>query len=348
MVVAACGDDRVNNPVNQDAAIQLDSSVPKGKCSVTDLGIGRAGASSFAPSATAVDEGGNVAGRHVVVDRQTTAFRWSAGTGAVGLGTLGGTYSASYGIAGAFTVGVSGLANGEYRGFLSDASGLHELATLGGAGVDGSRAFAVNASGLAVGDSRLANGFRHAASWQDGAVNDLGARAGTAQSNSRALAINAGGVMVGSSETSAGLTEAVMWAGGTIHSLGSGEATGINAAGDIAIGYLDGPVMYRGGAAIPIPIPPVSMGTTSGRANGVNDAGWVVGRIHEQRDIEGPGMDYGYLYDSTSQSMYELTSMISEDGWVIKSANAVNNAGQIAADAVHSSGHRAVLLKCAL
>lgn len=307
---------------------------------VTDLGIPAGGGSSVA---VAIDDSGNVSGtyRPTTVAEPNHAFRWSAATGLVDLGTLGGTNSFAHGISGARAVGEGTLASGENRAFLSDATGIHDLGTLpGGGGLDGSRAFGVNASGAVVGASRDANGFVRAVRWSGGAVTDLGTLVGPGLSNASAAAINASGVIVGSSDTTSGRTHAALWSGTTVTDLGSvgtdtSAATAVNAtgvaAGNLSRSFSPRPARFDHGTVTEIGI---LTGFERGTANGINDAGLVVGSLQHQQG-EAQGIQHGYIWDGTTQ--IDLNTMIGGSGWQLQSANAINNLGQIAGAGVSTA-----------
>jgi probable HAF family extracellular repeat protein len=300
---------------------------------VTDLGIPAGGGAS---AAVAIDDAGNVAGTY----RPTTGaepnhpFRWSAATGLVDLGTLGGSNAFAHGISGARVVGESTLANGDTHAFLADGTGIHDLGVLpGGGGIDASRAFGVTPSGLAVGTSRDASGFLRAVSFAGGSVIDLGTLVGAAQSNAAAAAVNANGVIVGSSDTASGRTHAAKWSGESIADLGSvgtdtSVANAVNAsgaaAGNLLRNFSPRPALFANGTVTEIGI---LTGFERGTATGINDAGLVVGTLQHQSG-EAPGISHGYIWDGTTQ--LDLNTMITGSGWQLQAANAINNAGQIA------------------
>jgi probable HAF family extracellular repeat protein len=297
--------------------------------------------------ANAIDGAGNIAGQYVLATGATHAFRWHASTGFVDLGTLGGDFATALGVSGELTVGNSTVAPGDSRAFLSDASGMHELPAPAGAR-DG-HAFGVNASGIAVGDARLPDGSVHAVKYQDGMAIDLGTLSG--RQNSTARAISDSGVIVGSAYDS-GLRNqtAVMWVNGEITSLGPGEATAVNAAGDIAVGGL---TLYRGGTTTSLGMPGsvvcISSSPFAARVVlGVNDAGWIVG-FAGCRGPEEVAIDNPLIYiDGVRWNMNDLMapgSILPFKWW----ASAINNAGQIAANVGlgFSTTGPALLITCA-
>lgn len=303
--------------------------------SVTVLGILPGGISS---QASALDSSGVVAGSSQTAASfgPQHAFRWTAAGGQVDLGTLGGSYSFAYSNAGTAVVGQSELASGAVHAFRADASGIHDLGTLGATGIyDRSEARGINASGVAVGASRLPNGFERAVRFSGGTVTDLGTLVGGPTANSRAHAINAAGRIVGQSDRPGGQPHAAAWQGGAITDLGALTPTGtsvahaVNAAGDAAgqaslTSAIFHPVVFRGGAVLDLGLP---VGFESGTALGINAAGHVVGNVnHRSGEIVSR---HGFLYDGVSIRDINTLGVVGD--WEITSASAINDAGQIAA-----------------
>jgi len=333
------GDASVDGPETRDASVDgpsvdgpgvdgpaVDAGGPPLACTQTAITI----PNNRGSRANAIDAAGNVAGEYVLPSGETHAFRWHASTGFVDLGTLGGDVATALGISGELTVGNSTVAPGDSRAFLSDASGMHELPAPAGAR-DG-HAFGVNASGIAVGDVRLSDGSVHAVKYQDGMAIDLGTLSG--RQNSSARAISDSGVIVGSAYDSGPSNQtAVMWANGEIIPLGPGEATAVDAAGDIAVGGL---TRYRGGSttSLAMPGPGVCFSSQSLVPRvvlGVNDAGWIVG-FAGCRGPEEAAIDNPLIYvDGVAWNMNDLMTPSSVPllkWW----ASAINDAGQIAAN----------------
>jgi len=175
---AACGVDSAPDARPAPATRSKTSALACASYAVTDTGL-PAGASLATP--TAIDDNGNVAGWYYPSSFAVPhAFRWSAAGGFVDIPTLGGDEGLGHGVRGAQVVGESKTTSGEYHAFLSDSAGLHDLGTLGGSGIDASRAYAINSAGVIVGASRTASGEMHAAqlvdliqkspAWQDTAI----------------------------------------------------------------------------------------------------------------------------------------------------------------------------------
>jgi probable HAF family extracellular repeat protein len=148
--------------------------------------------------------------------------------------------------------------------------------------------FAINDNGLSVGSADLANGNDVAVAWQNGQLTTLGALPGGGFAE--ALAVNKVGMAVGASTTDAGtfgFRHAVVFAHGTVTDLnvrgtGVASAASANAINDngVIVGA-DGAgdaFIYQNGQATDLNtlIPPNS-GWRLVTANGINDAGDIVG-----------------------------------------------------------------------
>ena len=150
------------------------------------------------------------------------------------IGTLGGDYSAAYGVNDrGQVVGKADTAFlGSTHAFLWQNGRMTDLGTLGGSN---SLALRVNNAGQVVGYSETGRAT-HAFLWQNGALRDLGVLPGA--SSSEAHALNDRGQIVGASDDAAAL-----WQAGRVADLNrlvptsSGwtleDATGINAQGQI-------------------------------------------------------------------------------------------------------------------
>ncbi len=169
-------------------------------------------------------------------------------------------------------------------------STVTNLATLGGAEAE---AWGINDAGQIVGAADIATaGVTHAALWQAGTVRDLGALPGG--HFSEAVAINAGGVAVGFStlaETSSGVTldfgdrHAVVFHDGVLTDLtrdlpfdNDAFATGINVHGTIVGARAGRAFVWQNGVGTDLnTLIPANAGITLTSANGINDAGQIVG-----------------------------------------------------------------------
>lgn len=137
--------------------------------------------------ARAVNASGQVAGNNA----NNHAVLWTASTGAIELGTLGGSSS----FAAAMNVSGEIVGGSNNRAFLwTPRKGMVDLGTLGG---PGSLASGINAAGEVVGTSHATETVEHAFLWAKGKMLDLGVLPG--YSTSGASAINNENQIVGSS-----------------------------------------------------------------------------------------------------------------------------------------------------
>jgi uncharacterized membrane protein len=158
------------------------------------------------------------------------------------------------------------------------------LPTLAGGDVE---PFAINDNGLSVGSADLANGNDVAVAWQNGQLTTLGALPGGGFAE--ALAVNLAGTAVDASSNTAGTfgtRHAVVFAHGTVTDLnvrgtGVASAASANAINNDTIVGADGAgdvFIYQNGHATDLNtlIPPNS-GWRLATANGINDAGNIIG-----------------------------------------------------------------------
>ena len=311
--------------------------------SVTNLGVlpGYISSGGFALSAN-----GQVTGYTTNGASPDHAFRWTSGGGMQDLGTLGGSDSYGNGINSAGQVaGVSTYTYGNNRAFLwTPGSGMQLLPTLGGLR---SEAIAINDSGQVVGVSTDAFSPRDRAFlWTaTGGIQDLGALSG--DNASQALAINASGQVVGGSynTTSSGNTHAFRWtAAGGMQDLGAGNgsfAYAINASGAV-VGYMANvggdfdPFLWTAPSTVQT-LPDYGGG---GFAFGINSSGLIVGQVET-------GVGVGSYVAAVWQggSLIDLNTLLpANSGWVLESAQAVNDAGQIAGYGTYNGEYRAFLL----
>ena len=207
-----------------------------------------------------------------------------------------------------------------------------------------SAAHGVAADGRVVGDSETVRGdqVRHAFLWEDGVMQDIGGGAG-GFSISVAYGINGSGQVVGVFDG-----RAFLWQAGERRDLGtlpghaSSAARAINAFGQIAGesvspgGLITRAVLWEAGTPRELgPLP----GDLSSRARGINGPGQVVG----ESAAAGGNPSRAVLW--REGAVYDLNTLISpESRWLLTSAAAINDAGQIVGAGLHEGRPRAFLL----
>ena len=233
-----------------------------------------------------------------------------------------------------------GNQSGDYA-FLSAPNGgaLKSLGLL--SGYNTTFGFSVNASGQVAGSARNSGDDSHAflSAPNGGVLKDLGTLGGI---GSEALGVNDPGQVTGDSVTATGATHAFLSAsnGGVLKDLGTllgysydSGGRAVNASGQVAgvsDSYTNGGHAFlsapNGGAL-------KDLGTLGGRdseADGVNDAGQVVGNAYTA--TEDPYSSFGdaFLYTATG-GMVDLNSMLDASGanWKLNSADDISNTDYI-------------------
>ncbi len=190
----------------------------------------------------------------------------------------------------------------DYRAVLWSGGSAIELGTLGG---DNSIARGINAAGQIVGQAEVKAGVWHAFSRVAGVMGDLGTLdPSDNEADSVAYDANAAGQVVGWSDTGFGWAEPFLYTDGEMRSLGGlgggdGAARDIDTAGRV-VGYsrdksgVYHAFLYRDGRMIALErlLPKDSGWTALTAANGINDAGQIVGY-----GIDAEGQERGFLLD---------------------------------------------------
>lgn len=256
----------------------------------------------------------------------TRPARWVKGQVA-DIGVLGnGPFGRAYGINDAGqTVGASWLPNSAgVHATLWDGVTKTDLGTLGGTE---SEALAINKAGVIVGYSMTRGNKRvRATVWKDGsikALKDLGGQ------YSHAQAISKNGIIVGNSQKPDGSPYAVRWQGGVLTEIGTGSPMAVNSAGTV-VGTMPSPPDGYGVAAKwvgdqPVPLP--ALGGYQGAANGINDAGDIVGAAAATGCC-----DYHAILWRNNEAI-DLNDIVDQSvrdaGWVLTSATAIDRTGRI-------------------
>jgi len=218
------------------------------------------------------------------------------------------------------------ISGGSSRAFRWQNGVMTDLGLLPGG--SSSEAYAINAAGKIVGDSGNPPGGLVAFLWQSGTMTSLGNLPGGVMS--KAYAINASDQIVGLSHIGAigsDTAHAFLYQGGTMTDLGrlpgdfccavawaintSGQIAGTSFGADDTRGFL-----YQNGAMTDLGDPPAS-------------GFWACG-IGKNGTIVGYSGHRAYLWDATN-GLQDLTGLLNStgSGWVLQSANAINDSGKI-------------------
>jgi probable HAF family extracellular repeat protein len=315
-------------------AATLDEAAAVTPYRVTDLGT-LGGTVSFA---NAINATGQITGGAATPgDATAHAFLYSAGS-MKDLGTLGGSFSQGEGINNSGLVtGFSGTAAGSNRAFLYSGGPMQDLGTLGGSSSFG---LDVNDIGQVTGEAQTSVPHTtRAFLYSNGSMQNLGASTG--------YGINNSGQVTGESGP-----HAFLYSGGSmqdIHTLGDGSGgRDINASGQVT-GFFDDNVaiarrafLYSGGSMQDLG----SIGFYQGSVGlAINADGWVTGvAFPALSDTPDRAEERAFLFDG--EAMHDLNGLLdgSGAGWVLHSANDINDLGQIVGYGTHNGVTRAFLL----
>jgi probable HAF family extracellular repeat protein len=258
------------------------------------------------------------------------AFVAHPGSTAQDLPMLGGLASEATGVNDAGTVsGTWVSADGSPHAFRADpGSAPLDLGTLGGTTSAG---FGITANGTVVGYSTTASGEMHAFRYSDatGTMEDLGTLGGA---SSFAWSANAAGVVVGESLAADNKTRGFVYANGTMADIGTLGGTLSKAFAVNASGLVAGQAMNSAGRWHAFRRPAgsstlVDLGTLGGNwsgAQGVNKDGAIVG----WSQVTG-GTLHAFLW-TDADGLVDLNMFVDPaSGWVLSTAYAINDKGQI-------------------
>jgi probable HAF family extracellular repeat protein len=239
---------------------------------------------------------------------------------------LGASNGEAYGINASGQVVGWEAAQGFKNPFLYGGGSLNLLSAVG-PGV----AYGINDAGQVVGTSTTYQAFLYS----NGQVTGLGALAGPNRSEARG--INASGQVAGWLTASDGAMHAFLYSGGKMQDLGTlpgggwSQGYAINASGQV-VGVAGAPdavshaFLYSGGKMIDLG----ALAGPASQANGINDAGQVVGWSTRYR---------AFLY--ADGKMIDLNNLLpAGSGWTLLAAQAINNNGQIVGYGTNAAGSR--------
>ncbi len=262
------------------------------------------------------------------------AFLWEDGV-MTNLGTLPGSnpFSRGYGINDAGVV-VGESDNNRPRAFRWRAG---ELDDLGDLGAGSAVAHDVSPSGVAVGASSNGTVTRPVL-FQRGQVRDLGTLAGTQSSSGRAWGINARGQAAGVSLRSSGPSQATLWDTRAqavpirLGSLGDGEqfsqAFAVSNRGAVVGESVVQPgtthaFLWQRGRMLDLG----ALDARHSRATDVNSRGQIVGHVGSIVGFPSAG---GRAFLWQEGEMADLNGLLTpESGWVLRSAEGINERGDI-------------------
>lgn len=294
---------------------------------VTDLGTLKHGSARI----HAINAAGQAAGASGFPHgADTHAFFWQKQGGMRDLGTLGGDFSAAFGINDSGTVvGSSNTADTIHAFQWTSTAGMTDLGVLPGS--NSSQAYAINNQGQIVGGSGT-----HAVLWNNGAIQDLGTLGGP---TSEAHGINNNGQIVGFSDTPSDGQRAFIFSNGSMQQIGalpgdtSSRADHINDSG-MVVGASEnsGSVhafFWTAQSGIQ-PIPPLS-GTDYSEAFAINNLGQVVGE-------SGSSLGTRAFIWTGAGGIADLNDLVTglSPNVVLTGAFAINDKGQIVAFGVNN------------
>gem|GEM_PF-2846072 len=320
---------RLTTPVGEASGTVLVVEGPQpAPYAITDLGLP---AGSNYVAARGINSSGEVVGRMQYVDSYHNSlmigFRWAEGATMDNLPPLPGFYFSQ-----AFDINDSRDAVGVsyrdiregFRGTIWHTDGTKtELPDLGGGST---YAYSINNAGLVVGSSDLGSTRSHAFLWQVGSgMTDLGTADDQVYYHSSALDVNNAGQIVGISTqaTIGGKVTACLWSGGGIIILGNDQS---RAEGINDAGLVVGQqdcVAHQWQGG------PggTSLGTLGGLSSGamaVNNHGQVVGWSAISPTS---GLNHAVLWEGGD--ILDLNDLHDGAGWDLRWANDINDAGQI-------------------
>ena len=316
------------------------------------------GPSSFALD---VNESRQVTGNSRFTNANTRlhAFVWGENTITdIGYLTNGVEFSRGYAINDAGVI-VGESDNNISKAFLWDGTNMVDIGTLGGASAV---AHDINNAGEVVGASSNGSASRPYKRLANGTFVDLGTLLGTTNSSGRAWGINEAGDAVGLSRNAANTTsQATLWSGGGITALGSlnggtnfSQAYAINDSNVVVGSSVAGKVsptsltdlthafVWTNGVMVDLGAHPWNTNYIHSEAKDVNNAGEIVG--YAAKFSGSPTSGGAAMLWRDGQAMDLNTLVSAGSGWILQSAEGINDLGDITGYGSYQGQTRAFLL----
>ena len=325
---------------------------------ITDIGT-LGGPSSFALD---VNESAQVTGnaRYTTTNSRLHGFAWDKeAIRDLGYLTNGMEFSRGYAINDAGII-VGESDNDISKAFLWDGANMVQLGTLGGTSAV---AHDINNVGEIVGASSNGSASRPYKRDAAGMMHDLGTLLGTTSSSGRAWGINQSGAVVGLSRNEANTTsQATLWIGGSISNLGSlvggtlfSQAYAINdnnvVVGSSVVGKvsptsstdLSHAFVWKDGVMTDLGAHPSHTNYIHSEAKDINNAGEIVG--YTARFFSSPTSGGAAMLWRNGEAIDLNTLVPPGSGWVLQSAEGINEHGDIVGYGSFKGQTRAFLLR---
>jgi probable HAF family extracellular repeat protein len=293
--------------------------------------------------ALSINGRGEIVGHSFLAGDSTLRGFHDDGGGMRDLGTLGGPQSQARHVSEAGdVVGWASVSPSARHAFLWRGGALLDLGTLGGTWSD---ARWVNARGDVVGSSVAPGDLQERAFlWRDGALTDLGTLGGT---DARAYCVNDLGDVVGFARIEGNEDlHAFLWRAGVMTDLGTlggwaSHAYAINNSGKVCgwsikiPDYISHAFVWSDGTLLDLG----TLGGVYSAAFALNAWGYVVGA-----STDAAGQQRAFVWDGGPRITDLNTLIAPESGWLLTSANAINDDGAIVGTGLHRGEVHAFLL----